>query len=295
MRKKILITGSSGFIGYTFLKDSLNKNYHIVDILRKKNRNNKKLLKLKKMFPKSYKSIFFSKKEEIAKKLMNKKFDIMINFATLYKNNHSNSEIPKFIESNITFPTIILDSIYKDIKKFINFGTMMQHLDGKNYVPKNFYASTKSAFEMISNYFSITNTKVRYYNLKFYESFSEDDIRNKLIPTIFKNYKKNKITYINSSKLELNIVHTDDILKAIYNILDQNIKSGDYCLKNRKNIKIKNLIKSINLKLKNKIKVKYLGNILNKPTKSSLKMLPKWKSDMSIQNRIKKKFLNENN
>ncbi len=295
MRKKILITGSSGFIGFIFLKDALSKNYFIVDILRKKNKNNKKLLKLKKMFPKSYKSIFFTKKEDIAKKLKDEKFDIAINFATLYKNNHLNSEIPKFIESNIIFPTMILDTIFRNIKIFINFGTMMQHLDGKNYVPKNFYASTKSAFEMTLNYFSTTNKKCKFYNLKFYESFSEIDTRNKLIPTMYKNYKKNKITYINSSKLELNIVHINDILKAIYIIINNNIKSGDYCLKNRKNINVKSLIKSINLKLKNKIKIKFLGNSLNKPPKNYLKTLPKWKSDISIQNKIKMKFLNENN
>ena len=35
----------------------------------------------------------------------------MINFATLYKNSHLNSEIPKFIDSNITFPSIVLDTI----------------------------------------------------------------------------------------------------------------------------------------------------------------------------------------
>ncbi len=157
MKKKILITGSSGFIGYSFLRDALNKNYYIVDILRSKNRKNKKLIKLKKLFPKSYKSIFFSKNKDIAKKLINQKFDVVINFATLYKNTHLSSEIPKFIKSNITFPTIILDTISKDTKKFINFGTMMQHLDGKNHVPKNFYASTKSAFEMILNYFLIVS------------------------------------------------------------------------------------------------------------------------------------------
>ena len=295
MRKKILITGSSGFIGFIFLKDALSKNYFIVDILRNKNKNNKKLLKLKKMFPKSYKSIFFTKKEDIAKKLKNEKFDIAINFATLYKNNHLNSEIPKFIESNIIFPTMILDTIFRNIKIFINFGTMMQHLDGKNYVPKNFYASTKSAFEMILNYFLIMNKKLKFYNLKFYESFSEIDARNKLIPTLYKNYKKNKVTFVNSNKLELNIIHTQDILKAIYTIFNNDIASGDYCLKNEKNIKIKNLIKSINIKSNKKIKVKFLGNNLNKPQKNLLKILPKWKADITIQNKIKNKFLNENN
>ena len=113
---------------------------------------------LRKVYPKSYKSIFFKNYFEINKKLKNQKFDYFINFATLYKNSHSNSEIPKFIDSNIIFPSIVLDSTFNNIKKFINFGTMMQHLDGKNHTPKNFYASTKSSFEMILNYFvAITN------------------------------------------------------------------------------------------------------------------------------------------
>ena len=177
MKKKILITGSSGFIGYIFLKDALNKNYYVVDILRTKNKKNRKLLRLKKLFPKSYKSIFFSKKSDIEKKIKKEKFDLMINFATLYKNSHLNSEIPKFIDSNITFPSIVLDTISSKVKKFINFGTMMQHLDGVNHTPKNFYASTKSSFEMILNYFAFKNKKMRFYNLKLYESFFENDHR----------------------------------------------------------------------------------------------------------------------
>ena len=35
---------------------------------------------------------------------------------------------------------------------------------------------------------------MRFYNLKLYESFFENDHRQKLIPTLFKNFKNNKIT-----------------------------------------------------------------------------------------------------
>ena len=294
MKKKILITGSSGFIGYIFLKDALNKNYYVTDILRTKNKKNKKLIKLKKKFPKSYNSIFFSKKNIIKKKLKNKKFDLMVNFATLYKNSHSNSEIPKFIDSNIIFPSIVLDSTFNNIKKFINFGTMMQHLDGKNHTPKNFYASTKSSFEMILNYFVQKNKKLKFFNLKLYESFFENDHRHKLIPTLFKNFKNNKVTIINSKNLELNIIHADDILKGIYTIINHNIKSGTYSLKSQKNIKIKNLIQSINNNSKKKLKVKFLQNNPIKPQKNFLKILPKWKADITIEYKIKKIFLNEN-
>tara|TARA_B100001057_G_scaffold480326_1_gene553056 strand:+ start:843 stop:1730 length:888 start_codon:yes stop_codon:yes gene_type:complete len=295
LKKKLLITGSSGFVGNLFLKSALKNGYYIVDVLRDKNRKNKDLNKLRKIYPKSYKSIFYKKYKDINKKLKNKKFDSFINFATLYKNSHFNNEIQSFINSNIVFPSIILDTTAMNVKKIINLGTMMQHIDGKNYTPQNFYASTKSAFEMICNYFIKKNKHLKFYNLKFYESYSELDKRKKLIPTLHKNFKRNKTTRIISRYLELNIIHTDDLIESIYFLLKRNIKSGNYCLKNRKNIKISQLINSINNKLPIPLKVKFLGNRSIKPNKSFLKSLPKWKADITMQKRIEKFFYNETN
>ena len=172
---------------------------------------------------------------------------------------------------------------------------MMQHVDGKNYISQNFYASTKSAFEMICTYFIKKNKHIKFYNLKFYESFSELDKRKKLIPTLHKNFKKNKTTKINTKNLQLNIIHTDDLIESIYLLLKRNIKSGNYCLKNNKNIKINQLIRSINSKSPNSLKVKFLSNKSIKPNKSFLKTLPKWKADISIQKKIEKFFYNEIN
>ena len=295
MKKKILITGSSGFVGNLFLKSALKNGYHLTDILRDKNKKNNDLNQLRKVYPKSYKSLFFKNYYEINKKLKNQKFDYFINFATLYKNSHSNFEIQSFIESNITFPSVILDTILIKIKKIINFGTMMQHVDGKNYISQNFYASTKSAFEMILEYFIQRNKKIKFYNLKLYESYSELDKRKKLIPTLYKNFKKNKTTTIVSKNLELNIIHIEDLITSIYLLLNKNIKSGNYCLKNKRNVKIKNLIKSINNNLSKPLKVKFLSNKSLKPQKSFLKTLPKWKADIKKQKKIEKLSKNEIN
>ncbi len=295
MKKIILVTGTSGFLGKIFLHDVLNTGkYLIIDILRQKNKKNKELNILRKKFPKSYKSIFFKKNNEIQKKLNNLKIDYFINFATLYKNNHRHTEISEFIDSNIIFPTTVLDIIYIKVKKIINFGTMMQHEDGKNYTPKNFYASTKSAFEMIINYYKFKNKKIKYYNVKFYESFSENDNRNKLIPVLFKNYKKNLRSSIISKNLELNIIHANDIIRSIYIFLNNNFKSGTYCLKQKKNIKIFNLINKINKRLKKKIKIKYLNNEFKKIKNSKIQSLNYWKPDNSLEQKIIKKFINEN-
>jgi len=293
LKKTILLTGSSGFLGKIFLRESLKRKYQVIDILRSKNKKNLELNKLRKYYQKSYKSVFFKNNNDLKKKISNLKIDFFINFATLYKNDHTNSDINNFINSNITFPTIIMDIIQKKVKKVINFGTMMQHLDGKNFMPKNFYASTKSALEMIFNYYLLSNKKLKLYNLKFYESFHEIDNRKKLIPILIKNYKKNLRTKIKSKNLKLNIIYADDIIKAIFILLNNNIKSGSYCLINKKNIHISNLIKKINKNLNKKIKIKLLNEKIDKINLSKIKILDKWTPTTLIEQKITKIFKDE--
>jgi len=293
--KTLLLTGTSGFIGYKFLSFALSHNFLVIDILRIKNKNNINIKKLKKTFPSKYKSIFFSNNRELSKKLKNVKADCFINFATLYSGSHSHNQISDFIESNILFPTLIYDLIYKKTKKVINFGSMMQHYKNKTLTSKNLYAATKNAFEMIANYYTEINKETKSYNIKFYESFGDNDKRLKIIPSIIRNYKKNKITKILSKKLSLNIIHTDDIINSIMILLNNNIKSGSYCIKNTYNIKIYRLINLLNKKLDKKIKVKYENKIIKPNSYNNLKILPGWKPMKKLENKILKTFLDETN
>ena len=296
MKKKILLlTGTTGFIGYKFLLFALSNNFFVIDILREKNKKNEKLKKLKKTFSKQYKNIFFDSNSDLAKKLKNIKVDYFINFATLYSNNHSHNQISSFIDSNIIFPTIIYDSISYRSKKMINFGSMMQHSKTELLTSKNLYAATKNAFEMIGNYYANINNKTQFYNIKFYESFGDNDARRKIIPTIINNYKKNLMTKIISKQLALNIIHTDAIINSIMILLNNNLESGSYCIKNDHNIKISNLISTLNKGLSKKIKVKYGNKSITSNYYNSLKILPKWKPIKNLENLIIETFKNETN
>ena len=294
-KKTLLLTGTTGFIGHKFLLFALSKNFYAIDILRSKNNNNKKIKNLKSLYPKNYKNIFFSNNKELSKKLKNINADYFINFATLYSNTHNHSQITNFINSNILFPTIIYDIINNKIKKMINFGSMMQHSQNEKLVSKNFYAATKNAFEMICNYYANINNKTKFYNIKFYESVGDNDNRKKLIPSIIQNYKKNRITKIISKQLSLNIIHTDDIINSIMVLLNNNVKSGSYCIKNKHNIKISDLIKFLNNKLSRKIKVKYLNKSIISNYHNNFRVLPKWKPIKNLENKILKIFQNEIN
>lgn len=294
-KKTLLITGTSGFIGYNFLKYILSKKYYVIDILRLKNKNNRKLNILRKEYPKNYKTIFFSNNHQLEKKIKKIKIDYFINFATLYKNNHNYKDIFNFVDSNILFPTLIYDLICNKIKKIINFGSMMQYKNSTKLTSQNLYAATKNSFEMINNYYQYKNKNISFYNLKLYESYGENDYRNKLIPTIIKNYRLNKVTKILSKKLELNIIHVNDIVNAIMILLNNNIKPGTYCLKQKKNIKIKKLIETLNTKLTKKIKIKYQNQYLEKVNRAPIEILPKWIPDDKLIKKIGLNFYNENN
>ena len=178
--KKILLTGTTGFIGSYILQLLLNQNYLVTDIIRKKNHQ---LVKLKKKYKKNYSSIKFTEIE----KIKNKKFDFFIHMATYYKSKYDINEIDNLIESNILFPLKILRLLKSKNLNFINFGSMMEFTN-KTRNPQNMYASSKILFEEISKNFSIKKN----YNLKIFETYDLKDNRPKIIPKLIQSYKRNK-------------------------------------------------------------------------------------------------------
>jgi CDP-3, 6-dideoxy-D-glycero-L-glycero-4-hexulose-4-reductase len=289
LKKKILITGSTGFVGSNIIKLLLKENVYIYDILRDKNKKNKKILELNKN--KNYLPIFYKKFDELKKKLKKVKIDTVINCATYYTKENDIENIENLIKTNITFCSIILEILKSKIKKFINFGSMMEYSQGNNFSPENFYAVTKYSFQKIEEFYKLRNN-IKFYDLKLYETYGDNDERKKIIPTIIKNYSQNKITKIISKNLKMNFVHIESLIQVIHMIIFTKIKEGEYCIKNNKFIKIKKLINSLNQKLKKKIKIKYLSSKrINNSTKK-FKIFPNWNDKKNLEefllNKIKK-------
>jgi nucleoside-diphosphate-sugar epimerase len=255
LKKKILITGSTGFIGSHIKEYLLKKNYLVIDILRKKNKK-----KIKKIY-KNYKPIFYNNIYDLEKKIKKIQYNIIINCATFYSKNYDCKTVLELIKTNILFSTLIIIGNQKNLKKVINFDTMMQHSIDENFNPMNVYAITKFAHKNISKFIISKNKNIKFYNFKLYETFGLNDKRNKLIPSIIKNYKKNKFTNIVSNNLEMNFTDINNIIQIIEKILNKNLYTPkEYILKNYKSINIRELINECNQKLKKKIKVKYLSS-----------------------------------
>ena len=155
------------------------------------------------------------------------------------------------INSNLIFSLLITKNSINNCKKFVNFGSMMEFAPSK-LPPKNIYALTKICFEKFLKFYSNRNVNIKIYNIKLYETYGDNDKRKKIIPTIIKNYSKNKNFLLLSKKLRMNFIHIDQVINFIDKLIFKNVRSGSYCLRNFKFIQINKMLNNLNFNLKKK-------------------------------------------
>lgn len=270
---KILLTGSSGFIGSELLNE-LSKKYKIYVTIRKKRKNLNQNQNINEIFFKNY--------EQLNLKLKNVRVDVVIHCATHYVKYHNEKDIKKLAESNILFGNLILENLKKmKVKKFINFTTVWENYNGKKDNFYNLYSVYKKNFSNIMKYYKKIHHGIKFYNLIISDTFGDNDKRKKLINTLKTNYKKNKLTSIVSKRLSMNLLNVKDISNAIKIILKKKINSNDYVLKNNQDFSILEIVDRINKISVKKIKIKWQSSKLLKEKIYKYKKIKNWKPNKS--------------
>ena len=277
---KILLTGSTGFIGSELLKD-LSQDNKVYVILRKKLKNNQR--------HKNVIQIYYNNYKNLNNKIKKLKIDTVIHCATHYVKSHNIQDLEKLSNSNILFGNIILENLrLMGVKRFINFSTVWENYDGKKGNFYNLYSAYKASFGNILNFYKKKFDKIEFLNLVISDTFGANDKRKKIINLMKSNYKKNLITHIVSKKLYMNLLNVIDIKIAIRLILKKRQKSGTYSLQNKKNFKVEDIIKRINKNSNKKIKVKWLSSMIIKENIYKFKSLNNWNPKNSkIENIVK--------
>ena len=271
---KILLTGSSGFIGLNLL-ESLSKKNKIFIILR--NKLSKKIFKNK-----NIQIIKFKNYTSLNSQLKKIKVDIVIHCATYYVKIHKFSDIKKFCDANILLGNIILENLEKmRVKKFINFSTIWENANGKMNNPKNLYSAYKKSFSAILEFYKKKLNDIKFYELMISDTFGLNDQRKKIINTLKINYQKKRTTKIVSKNLFMNLLNVLDIIKAVKLIIYKSISPNKYLLKNNSETKIFDLIKIFNKQNKKQLKVKWLSSIYIKDKIYPYDKLKGWKPNNS--------------
>jgi|TARA_B100000780_G_scaffold179270_1_gene125665 nucleoside-diphosphate-sugar epimerase len=251
----ILITGSTGFVGSNLL-DNLYEENKIYLILRKKNQVKNLIKKYK-----NINIIFYSKINELNKKLKDCRVDIVIHCATHYVKKHDYSDIKKLNDSNILLGNTLLENLkVMKVKKFINFSTIWEDYNSIKDNNYNLYSAYKKSFGIILNYYKKILSTIKFYNVMISDTFSKNDMRLKITAVLKNNYKKNKLTKIVSKNLVMNLLNVNDISNAINLIIKKKVTPGKYILKNNKNFKISEIVNKFNKKNVKKLRIKWMSN-----------------------------------
>lgn len=290
----ILITGSTGFIGKSLVNNLLGENKKIFAIIRKNKKNIKSTEKIKKKY-KNFFPIFFKNNKELKKKLSKIKFNAVVNLATNYMPYYTHKDLSSIMNSNIIFPTLILDLCCKfKTLKFINLCSIMQFDKNRHEIPQNFYSLTKILFKQTMSYYQIINKNKIFINLYIGDTYGSNDNRKKILPTLLKNYKKNKNTKILTKNLELNVLHVEDVIRGIKILIKKKIKSNNFHIKSKNKINLYNMVKKFNKNYKKKLKVIWMNKMVAKVNKVKMQNIPGWKEKFNVINSFYKDLYESN-
>lgn len=205
-KKKILITGASGFIGSNFV-NRYKDEFDFCCLVRSAN-NDLPGLKV------SVQDI----KNGI---LQDFKPDYLIHLAAKAAFTHSINDIEEFVHSNITFPSLVLESFVKAAgKKILNIGSYWQHVDNNIFKPNSFYAATKQSFENIIDHY-VYNQQCEAVTVKLFDTYGPKDPRPKVLQLVYNAAKNESPLNLTSGSQLIYLTHVDDVVSGLRSALHE--------------------------------------------------------------------------
>ena len=257
-KKKILITGVAGFIGFALAEKLIKKNFIVHGIDNFDNYYSIKLKKkrielLKRNNNFHFKKINFTEKNNIKLFFKGKKFETVIHLGAQAGVRYSLTNPDKYIDTNfIGFINIIENSIKNKIKKFIFASSSSVYGEQKNFPikeniyldPKNIYARTKKLNEEIA--FDIHRlNNIDITGLRLFTVYGEWGRPDMFIMKFLKClYNKEKLKLFNKGNHYRDFTYIEDVVEIMSKLIikkqDKKFKIFNIC--SNKPIHLKKLI-----------------------------------------------------
>lgn len=288
---KILVTGSTGFIGKNLVKSLLDKNHSITTIVR----INSDISAV------DQRATVFHYSGEITELIawfQKEQFDGVIHLASLFLASHRSEDIPSLILSNIQFGTELLEACkLSNTKWFINTGTIWQHYHTDTYNPVNLYAATKQAFEDIVKYYTETSRLI-VTTLKLSDTFGPNDTRNKIFNLWHRLLQTDEHLEMSPGDQIIDICYIDDVISAYEILIDnlmntpERVQNKTFVIRSAERMSLKGLSKIFEKAIGKPLKIKwgardYREREVMVPWENG-ENVPGWKAKYTLDEAIKK-------
>ena len=239
----IIVSGSTGFIGFNFVNFILSNSKIKVYAYREKEiniANNFRLVELKK-----YKNFSLINNETI--KIINKPIKLVINFAS-YGVDSRQKDTSMMLEGNINFSLKMIDIAKKFNAKYIHTSSCYEYNDSKNKIkeetlpePKSLYGAFKAATSIIVEHVCL-HKKIDFVILYLFGVYGPNESGEKILPDLFNTLtKKNNIELTDGNQIR-DYTFITDIVKAYLLIGFNKNKKSKYNVCSSQEISIKDFI-----------------------------------------------------
>jgi len=293
LKKKILIVGGTGFIGYHLAKKCLEKNFSVTSLSFNKP---KKLRFLKKI---NYIHCDISKKKAL-KKTIKEDFDYVVNLGG-YVNHHEKKKTFNSHYKGCKYLAEIF--LKKNIKSFIQIGSSVEYghtrspqLEKKIDFNKKLNSTYGQAKLLASKYLINLYNKYKFplKIIRLYLVYGPKQDNNRLIPFTINACLLNKKFPCSSGIQKRDFLYIDDLVKVILKCLNNSKLNGkSFNIGFGKSYKVKDVIEIIRKYInygnpiygKIKLRKDEIQNLYPKITLA--KKLLKWKPTMPIKKGLK--------
>lgn len=241
MKEKVLITGSSGFIGFHLATLLLEKNYNVVGVDNMNDYYDTKLKEGRLNILQQYVNYKFYKidlkdKQSIDNLFKEYKFDYVVNLAAQAGVRYSIENPYAYVDSNLIGFVNILEACRNYPVKHLLYASSSSVYGGNKVAPfstehqvdhpVSLYAATKKSNELMAHTYShlykIPTTGLRFFTVygpwgrpdMAYFSFTDAILEDK------------PINVFNHGKMERDFTYIDDIVEGIYKLLPLTPKSN---------------------------------------------------------------------
>ena len=257
MKKRVLLTGVTGFIGRHLVRRMLDAGWEVAAIVR----------------PTSDRTVLEREVRErmefhvceggtLVDIVREAKPAVVCHLASLYLAAHESEDVAALVASNILFGTELLEAMAKnEVRRFVHAGTSWQHYHGARYSPVNLYAATKEAFEMMMRYYEET-AGLHAVTLKLFDTYGEGDTRRKILALLQEAAATGEELALSPGEQKLDLVHVDDVadaflLAAEYLANDRTDIRGEYAVSAGKALTLKEIAARVEELLGKKIPVRW--------------------------------------
>ncbi len=242
MKKKILILGGTGFIGYHLAKEALKKGFKVISLSKNKPVKKRYLEKVK------YIIADIANKNLINKKIK-ENFDYVVNLAGYV--DHLD-KINTFKSHYLGCKNISNFFLKKKIKRFIQVSSSMEYGLARSPQRENFKCEPKSVYgraKFLSTQYLLKLYKKNKFPVtivRLYQIFGPYQDLNRFIPVVINSCKDNKDFPCSHGRQYRDFLYIDDLIDAIFLILRNPKATGEiFNVGSGKPLKIRNIIKKI--------------------------------------------------